>query len=74
MLQTAVMQETAFQAKETSESHDAEEGNLGTFFFNRLEIRVYKVQRMTPSLHANCVESFQSEVDLGLRAIKIFLK
>ena len=31
---------------ELPESHDAEEGNLGTFFFfNRLDIRVYKVQK-----------------------------
>ena len=34
---------------ELPESHDAEEGNLGTFFFfNTLEIRVYKVQKEWP--------------------------
>ena len=29
---------------------------------------------MTPSPHANYVESFQSEVDLGLKTVQIFLK
>lgn len=29
---------------------------------------------MTPSPHANYVESFQSKVDLGLKTVQIFLK
>ena len=45
MLQIAVMQETAFQSWNFQNPMMLKRATWGLFFFNRLEIRVYKVQK-----------------------------
>lgn len=73
LLPIADLQGDGISELELPESHDAEEGKLGTVVQNGNE-SLEGTGRMTPSPHANSVESFQSKVDLGLETVNIFLQ